>query len=106
MKTSNNETQYLIGTCFGCKKCLYCGICEIEFSMRKKHVLVTKISKPNKKNQMTKKNFSNRIDSSKDDWKNSNVDVFDKTNNKEQIISFNLVIKPATVQHYNLNGLK
>jgi hypothetical protein len=36
------------------------------------------------------------IDSSEDDWENSDVDLFDETNNKEQIISFNLVIKPAT----------
>jgi hypothetical protein len=51
MKTSNTKTQYLIGTCFGCKKCLYCGV---ELSMRKKTCSCDKNIKPNKGNRNNK----------------------------------------------------
>jgi hypothetical protein len=40
--------EYLIGTCLGCKKCLYCGI---ELSTRKKTCLCNKTIKPSKKNR-------------------------------------------------------
>jgi hypothetical protein len=48
MKTSNIKTQYLIGTCLGCKKCLYCGV---ELSRRKRTCSCDKNIKPNKGNQ-------------------------------------------------------
>jgi hypothetical protein len=40
--------EYLIGTCLGCKKCLYCGS---ELSIRKKTCLCNKTIKPNKNNR-------------------------------------------------------
>lgn len=40
--------QYLIGTCLGCKKCLYCGS---ELSIRKKSCLCDKTVKPSKDNR-------------------------------------------------------
>jgi hypothetical protein len=51
MKTSNNKTQYLIGTCLACKKCLYCGI---ELSTRKRAYSCDKSIKPSKKNRNDK----------------------------------------------------
>ncbi len=44
-------TQYLIGTCLGCKKCLYCGS---ELSIRKKMCTCNKTIKPSKKNRTDK----------------------------------------------------
>jgi hypothetical protein len=43
--------QYLIGTCLGCKKCLYCGI---ELSIRKRMCLCDKTVKPGKTNRTDK----------------------------------------------------
>ncbi len=43
--------KYLIGTCLGCKKCLYCGV---EFSIRKKMCSCDKTIKPNKSNRTDK----------------------------------------------------
>lgn len=40
--------EYSIGTCLGCKKCLYC---ENELSIQKKTCLCNKTIKPNKKNR-------------------------------------------------------
>ncbi len=40
--------EYLIGTCLGCKKCLYCGV---ELSIRKKMCVCDKTIKPNTKNR-------------------------------------------------------
>ena len=51
MKTSNTKAQYLIGTCFGCKKCLYCGV---ELSMRKRACSCDKNIKPSKGNRNDK----------------------------------------------------
>src|SRR4051794_33926147 len=45
--------QYLIGTCLGCKKCLYCG-CEL--SIRKRMCLCDKTIKPGKANRTDKVN--------------------------------------------------
>ncbi len=39
-------TKYKIGTCFGCQKCLYCGI-----DLRKLTCRCKKTTKPTKKNQ-------------------------------------------------------
>ena len=47
MKTSKVKTQYLIGTCLGCKKCFYCGV---ELNMRKRICSCDKNIKPNKEN--------------------------------------------------------
>ena len=53
MKTSKDKdkTQYLIGTCLGCKKYLYCGV---ELSMRKRTCSCDKNIKPNKENRNNK----------------------------------------------------
>ena len=40
--------KYLIGTCLGCKKCLYCGA---ELSLRKRLCKCDKTIKPGKKNR-------------------------------------------------------
>src|SRR3954452_10560498 len=45
--------QYLIGTCLGCKKCLYCGS---ELSIRKRMCLCDKTIKPGKVNRTDKVN--------------------------------------------------
>ena len=51
--------EYLIGTCFGCKKCLYCGV---ELSIRKKLCSCDKTVKPNTKNRTEQvKNVFTRI---------------------------------------------
>lgn len=51
MSTSNTQKQYLIGTCLGCKKCLYCGA---ELSIRKKACSCDKTIKPCKSNRTNK----------------------------------------------------
>ncbi len=51
MSASNIQKQYLIGTCLGCKKCLYCGT---ELSIRKKACSCDKTVKPSKKNRTDK----------------------------------------------------
>ena len=61
--TSNVKTQYLIGTCLGCKKCLYCGV---DLSMRKKTCSCDKNVKPNKGNRNNKVKFANPRVSSPD----------------------------------------
>src|SRR5881275_3088955 len=43
--------EYLIGTCLGCKKCLYCGD---ELSIRKKMCSCDKTIKPSKNNRTDK----------------------------------------------------
>lgn len=51
MKTSKAQKQYLIGTCLGCKKCLYCGT---ELSIRRKTCSCDKTIKPSKLNRTDK----------------------------------------------------
>lgn len=51
MNTSNTQKQYLIGTCLGCKRCLYCGT---ELSIRKRACSCDKTIKPSKSNKTDK----------------------------------------------------
>lgn len=51
MDTSNTQKQYLIGTCLGCKRCLYCGA---ELSIRKRACSCDKTIKPSKSNRTDK----------------------------------------------------
>ncbi|CAG8583132.1 14735_t:CDS:2 [Rhizophagus irregularis] len=53
------HNEYLIGTCFSCKKCLYCGA---ELSIQKKMCLCDKTIKPHKNNRTDKvRNVFSRI---------------------------------------------
>jgi hypothetical protein len=145
MKTSKTQKQYLIGTCLGCKKCLYCGT---ELSLRKKVCSCDKTIKPCKGNRTDKvkvafsrysspdlpperlkyiqervtnfgysldlktkfnltfcstcnsafQRIKAKVDSNEENGLESiiNTEESDDTTEVEQVISFNLVIKPAT----------
>src|SRR5919205_998961 len=51
MRNIMTLTEYLIGTCLGCKKCLYCGVA---LSIRKRTCLCDKTIKPSKNNRTDK----------------------------------------------------
>jgi hypothetical protein len=157
MKTTKTQTQYLIGTCLGCKKCLYCGA---DLNTRKKTCSCNKTIKPTRTNRTDKVkvayprvsspdslteplkyiqekvtqfgysldlkttfNFTFcstcnssfqrirvkakstpttektlEVNSNKNNLENNNTDIDDfvEINEAEQVISFNLLIKPAT----------